>query len=346
MERVNDNGRAGREVALLKLREWAQEQVPVEGRPAIVLPFLTIRTREPGEGRSEIAVHPYLAEMMRRLWEQAAEDLNGGRYGDVLSLRRRLDEQATQAREEYYERRRAGDTLHFVLRVLRAHGDRHGAEATLAGSLGRRPPYTPERGYYWAVTDPVGEDEGPAYTLMIPPAEVQRERLRWIYPVLPLGECLAYGPLPGRLTWREALALPEAALKDVPTEKVASRRYWLRFRLSVLDAAIWEYETFGVVPPLTDEKVADLFKEDEKRALHREKLRSKDRDYVLQKLQEYTGRYDLSLNAALDRLIEEAEMEDGRLPGGFQSYGAVLDAFKRSSYKNMSTRARKRRGEL
>ncbi len=86
--------------------------------------------------------------------------------------------------------------------------------------------------------------------------------------------------------------------------------------------------------------------EDTRRALHRARLRSSDREYVLQKLQEYTGCYDISLNAALDRLLEEAEMEDGRLPGGFPSYGAVLDAFKRSPYENMSTRALRRRGEL
>ncbi|ARA92355.1 hypothetical protein AWN76_003660 [Rhodothermaceae bacterium RA] len=82
-----------------------------------------------------------------------------------------------------------------------------------------------------------------------------------------------------------------------------------------------------------------------KRVLHRDRLRS-NREYVLQMLQDYTGRYDLSFSAALDRLIDEAEMEDDRLPGGFPSYDAVLYAFKRSPFKNMSTRARKRRGEL
>ncbi|QXD17026.1 hypothetical protein GQ464_008865 [Rhodocaloribacter litoris] len=302
MERVNDDGRAGREAALLKLREWLQEQVPVEGRPAIRLPFVAVQERMPGERR--LTIHPFVGEMIRRLWDQVAEDLNRGRYGDVLHLRRRLDEQVTQTRENYYAWRRTQSTLHYTLRLLKDHMSRYGDEATLAGSLGRRPPYTPEQGFYWAVAGPVADREGPEYTLTIPPAVVRSERLGPTFPVLPLGECLAYGPLPGRLTWREALALPEAALKDNPAEEAASRLHLLQFRLSVLDAAIWEYETYGVVPPLTEQEVADLFEAEMRRRERLKDLR-KDRDVFFSELERLHLHEKLSQRAALDRLLDE-----------------------------------------
>jgi len=209
---------------------------------------------------SVLKILSHYAESIRPYWDEVAKRLQKGNDYGVLKQLERLKENERLSKQTEDEIRTRLRQYKLLYDMVRQDGERLGYDHSLFDTLGTPALDNPDSKWTWsAIGTSWGDDNDSEavdwnYHLMV------SEELKDAFQVLELPKSPEM--FSGKMTWMEVITQVHGYGEDESKklQQVKSYQRLLKFRISLIEAVLWEYDSFGY-PPLYDELDPAIFRE-------------------------------------------------------------------------------------